>query len=98
MFILRYTYIFIISEGKLSGGVNRIGIEYYNNLTNELLANGGYYSSQYYYHMISLIKFSLYYIHILNFLGIEPYITLFHWDTPQALEDEYGGFRGREIV
>ncbi|XP_011660112.1 cyanogenic beta-glucosidase [Cucumis sativus] len=59
----------ILPKGKLSGGVNRIGIEYYNNLTNELLAN-----------------------------GIEPYITLFHWDTPQALEDEYGGFRGREIV
>ncbi|KAM7528871.1 hypothetical protein LguiB_032281 [Lonicera macranthoides] len=30
--------------------------------------------------------------------GIEPYVTLFHWDVPQALEDEYGGFRDHQIV
>jgi beta-glucosidase len=29
--------------------------------------------------------------------GIEPYVTLFHWDTPQLLEDQ-GGWPGREIV
>ncbi|KAL3427950.1 Beta-glucosidase 1B 3 [Phlyctema vagabunda] len=23
--------------------------------------------------------------------GITPFVTLFHWDTPQALEDRYGG-------
>lgn len=29
---------------------------------------------------------------------IEPYVTLFHWDVPQALEDEYGGFLSTNIV
>ncbi|KAF3612197.1 hypothetical protein DY000_02048520 [Brassica cretica] len=30
--------------------------------------------------------------------SIEPYVTIFHWDVPQTLEDEYGGFLSRRIV
>ncbi|CAN0916954.1 Beta-glucosidase 24 [Linum grandiflorum] len=30
--------------------------------------------------------------------GIEPFVTIWHWDTPQALEAEYGGFLSRDIV
>ncbi|KAF8369269.1 hypothetical protein HHK36_032722 [Tetracentron sinense] len=59
----------LLPNGKISGGVNKEGIRYYNNLINELLSK-----------------------------GVEPYVTLFHWDLPQALEDEYGGFLSPHIV
>ncbi len=29
---------------------------------------------------------------------IRPHVTLFHWDSPQALEDRYGSWRSREIA
>ncbi|GKU94127.1 hypothetical protein SLEP1_g7655 [Rubroshorea leprosula] len=56
-------------DGKVSGGVNKEGIKYYNNLIRSLQAD-----------------------------GIKPVVTLFHWDLPQALGDEYGGFLGPSIV
>ncbi|KAL4198179.1 hypothetical protein AMTRI_Chr03g44630 [Amborella trichopoda] len=59
----------ILPEGSLEGGVNREGIDHYNNVINELLAN-----------------------------GIQPFVTIFHWDLPQALEDAYGGFLSPNIV
>ncbi|XP_006660771.1 beta-glucosidase 30-like [Oryza brachyantha] len=30
--------------------------------------------------------------------GLIPFVTIFHWDTPQALESKYGGFLSENIV
>jgi beta-glucosidase len=49
----------VLPQGR--GAVNQAGLDFYDRLVDELLAN-----------------------------GIEPFATLFHWDTPQALEDEGG--------
>ena len=45
-----------------------------------------------------LLSSNLSYVIMLTFVGIKPFVTLFHWDTPQALEDEYGGFLSQMIV
>ncbi|KAL1539995.1 beta-glucosidase [Salvia divinorum] len=42
-----------------------------------------------------------FYSNLLNELianGITPFVTLFHWDVPQALEDDYGGFLSPLII
>ncbi|CAK7331827.1 unnamed protein product [Dovyalis caffra] len=56
-------------EGKVSRGVNQLGVKFYNNVINELLHN-----------------------------GIKPLVTLLHYDPPQTLFEEYGGFLNSKIV
>ncbi|XP_022889215.1 raucaffricine-O-beta-D-glucosidase-like [Olea europaea var. sylvestris] len=58
-----------VEGGRLSAGVNREGVNYYNSLINVLVAE-----------------------------GITPCATIFHWDVPQCLEEEYGGFLSPQIV
>ena len=56
----------ILPEGR--GRVNQAGLDFYDRVLDELLAN-----------------------------DIEPFVTLYHWDLPQALEDR-GGWASRETV
>ncbi|XP_058073470.1 beta-glucosidase 12-like [Magnolia sinica] len=30
--------------------------------------------------------------------GLQPFVVLFHWDFPQSLDDEYGGFLSSKVV
>ncbi|VVB03337.1 unnamed protein product [Arabis nemorensis] len=57
------------SAFQVNDGVNKEGLQFYNDLIDELTAN-----------------------------GIQPAATLYHWDHPQALEDEYGGFLSPKIM
>ncbi|XP_022866442.1 beta-glucosidase-like [Olea europaea var. sylvestris] len=59
----------ILPGGRLSNGLSKEGIKFYNDLIDELVA-----------------------------AGIKPFVTLFHWDIPQCLEEEYGGFLSDKIV
>ena len=36
--------------------------------------------------------------HLVDKVFEEPFVTLYHWDLPQALQDEYGGFLSEKLV
>ncbi|KAK3933177.1 Cytosolic beta-glucosidase, partial [Frankliniella fusca] len=58
----------ILPDGD-PNNINQAGIDYYNNLINELRAN-----------------------------GIEPFITLYHFDHPQVIEDTIGGWTNYAMI
>lgn len=64
-FSVSWPRIYPMGKGKVS----KAGLQFYDNLIDELLAH-----------------------------NIEPVLTLYHWDVPQALMDEYGAWESREII
>jgi len=89
----------MITDGTLKGGVNQEGVDYYNNLIDELIKNGNDIVTQDKFLYMSFSNlFRVYLCVLIDFAGIKPFVTIFHWDVPQALEDKYGGFRDRRIV
>ncbi len=57
----------VIPDGN--GEVNEEGLQFYENLIDELKKH-----------------------------EIEPVLTLYHWDIPQALQDEYKGWESRQVI
>ncbi|PHT86175.1 Beta-glucosidase 11, partial [Capsicum annuum] len=77
-------YRFSVSWSRLipngRGPVNPKGLQYYNNLIDELISRQPWLETN-----------------ILH-TRIQPHVTLYHCDLPQALEDEYVGWLSRKIV
>lgn len=57
----------ILPNGR--GEINQEGIDFYNNVIDELIKN-----------------------------NIEPILTIYHWDLPNTLQEEYQGWEDRRIV
>ena len=57
----------VIPDGD--GEINEAGLAFYEDLVDELLAN-----------------------------GVEPVLTLFHWDLPQSLQERYLGWESRKTA
>jgi beta-glucosidase len=89
-------HIFVLFiDGR--GAVNPKGLEYYNNLIDELLSYGilPFPPTLLRRYVLSGSKYSscanVYDEIFCVYVGIQPHVTIYHFDFPQALQDEYSG-------
>jgi len=75
--------------------INDEGITFYNNIINALLERGKICMQLLYLIFLSIKKV------ILSFYfstGIQPYVTLYHWDLPLHLHETMGGWLNKQIM
>lgn len=73
--------------------INHKGIDFYKRVIKSIKDKG----TNFYFLFLITFLFKKLIIQII-YLGMEPFVTLFHWDVPQALEELYGGFRDERIM
>lgn len=91
----------LCAGGSLSGGVNQKGVDHYNSLIDELIKNGMVFNwkkkSYLVLGMVHIIRLNMLELRT-QYAGIEPCVTISHFDLPQALLDKYGGYLNRSFV
>jgi len=102
IFLLHSSWFFLLDG---TGEPNEEGLNYYNSLIDTLLDKGCISSSKFQClksELLPTVSFWLPFFNLVSSIfvgpGIQLYVTLFHWDLTQALEDRYGGWLNSQIV
>jgi beta-glucosidase/6-phospho-beta-glucosidase/beta-galactosidase len=86
---------FVIYSDGYGINVNEEGIQYYNQLIDKLLEKGAFITFNI---MIQSPNLFVDHLYMLFSLGLKPYVTLYHWDLPQKLQEDIDGWLSPDIV